>query len=54
MKRKIKAYFLPLEYFQTIHRKFDKRQQGTNSVRFYESQLQNYRCHVNLFKDNEI
>ena len=53
MKTKIKAYFILLEYFLMIHRKFDKCQQGINSIQFYESQLRNYRCHVNLSKDDE-
>ena len=53
MTMKIKAYFIPLEYFQMIHRKFDKCQQGINSIQFCESQLRNYRCHVNLSKDDE-
>lgn len=53
MKIKIKAYFILPEYFQTILRKFDKFQQGTNFIGIYKSQLQNYHCLVNLSKDDE-
>ena len=36
-----------------IHHKFDKCQQGNDFIQFYESQLQNYCCHVKICKDDE-
>lgn len=53
MKGKIKAYSIPLKYFQRICHKFNKCQQGTNSVRFYKFELRDYHCCVNISKDDE-